>query len=206
MNTTTPTAGVTARALLFGDTDLVSSLEKTGVATTLSEELDGFARTTREEAIRQVGKVTSDLLDLDLTQLVLNAWSTHAELKAAGERTLRSPDSEELVDLVSHEVTFDDQPSIDLLVNGQQIDTVHLTLSLTVDIDALTAIVKGGRLIGVRVGRCRVDGRLSIEDKCVADRRAELQLPFSLRLGSGLSLATGREAASPQSPRWGGRK
>ena len=60
--------------------------------------------------------------------------------------------------------------------------------------------------IGVRVGRCRVDGRLSIEDKCVADRQAELQLPFSLRLGSGLSLVTGRDAASPQSPRWGGRK
>lgn len=200
MSTPAPASGVTARALLFGDAGLVSSLENSGVPSTLSEQLHGFAETTRDEATRQLGMVTSDLLDLDLTELVLNAWRTHAELKAAGERTLLARDSEELVDLVSHEVTFDDQPSIDLLVNGRHVASVHLSLSLTIDIDALTAIVKGGRLIGVRVGRCRVDGRVCIEDNCVAHRRTELQLPFSLRLGSGLSLVNPREPTSAAIP------
>lgn len=166
----------------------MSALESSGVTTTVSEELGGFAQTTRDEAVRQIGKVGSELLDVDLTQLVLDAWRTHAELQAAGERTLRAPRSEELVDLVSHEITLEDKPSIDLLVNDRRIATLHLTLSLAIDVEALTAIVKGGRLTGVRVGRCSVDGRISIDDRCVADHRAELQLPFSLRLGSGVSL------------------
>lgn len=199
MTTATPARPITARAFLFGDTDLISALQTSGAAETVRQELQGFAQTTRDEAVRELGKISAELLDqLDLTQLVLGAWSTHAALRAAGQRTVAAPQSEELVDLARHRVTLDQQPSIDLLVNGTPVATVHFGLSLVIDIAALTATVRAGRLIGLRVGRCNVDAGVSIESKSVASRQAELPLHLSLRLGSGIALvANAPPVASP---------
>lgn len=198
MTTATPTQPVTVRAFLFGDADLVSALQTSGAADIMRQQLEGFAQTTRDEAVRELGKISAELLDkLDLTQLVLSAWRTHAALKAAGQRTVTAPQSEELVDLLKHRVTFDNQPSIDLLVNGTRVASVHFALSLVIDVEALTATVRAGRLIGLRVGRCALNASVSIEGIKVASRQGPLPLPLSLGLGSGIALVANAPPVPP---------
>ncbi len=189
MTTATATQPLTARAFLFGDADLVQAMQTSGVADTVRQELGGFTQVTRDEAVRELGKIGAEVLDLDLTQLLLGAWSRYAALTEAGQRTAAAPGSEELVELLSHRVTLDHRPSIELLVNGKRVATVHVVLMLQVTVEALTATVRAGKLIGLRVGRCDFDASVSIEGMTLASRRAQLELPFSVRLGSGIALA-----------------
>jgi len=89
---------------------------------------------------------------------------------------------------VKNGITIDHQPSIDLLVNGKLVATVRFILLLQVRVEALTAIIRRGWLIGLRVGRCDFEASVSIEGTTVARRHAQLTLPFSMRLGSGIQL------------------
>jgi hypothetical protein len=192
--TAPPSEAITASAVLFGDSDLMAALEASGAAGVVQRELASFTQTTCDEAVSVVGRICAELMSLDLTDLILGAWTTCAALRAAAQRTVGTPRSEELVELLSHRVTFDNQPSIDLLVNGVLVATVRLALSLVIDIQALTATVRHGCLIALQVGRCDLDGSVSIEGKMVAHRQAQLQLPFSLRLGSGVAILADRSA------------
>jgi hypothetical protein len=166
------------------------------------EKLGNFTQVTRNEAVQEVERISAELLDLNLADVLLRALSTYEELRAAGRRTITAPDSEELVELLSHRVTLDNHPSIDLLVNGAHVTTVHLHLSLVIDIQALTAVVREGRLTALQVGRCDVDASVNIEGTTVARKHAQLQLPVSLPIGTGLPLTTPAppNAAPPQRP------
>jgi hypothetical protein len=90
--------------------------------------------------------------------------------------------------LLAHRMILDHRPLIDLLVNGKRIATVHFVLMLEITIEALSAIVRRGCLVGVHVGRCIFEGSVSVEGKRVAGRKAQLDLPFSVRLGSGIGI------------------
>jgi len=69
---------------------------------------------------------------------------------------------------------------------------VHLLLSLVIEIQALTATVRYGRLTALQIGRCDVGASVVIEGTTVAHRQSQLQLPLSIPLGAGLPLGTPR--------------
>lgn len=188
MTTAAAVEPITARVFLFGDTDLVQAVQTSGVTDTVRQELGSFSRATQDEAVQQLAKISAEVLDIDLTLALLGAWSRYAALKEAGRRTAAAPESEELVELLSHRVTVDHQPWIDLLVNGKLVATVRFALLLQVTVEALTATIRRGRLIGLRAGRCDFEASVSIGGNTVASRRAHLTLPFSMRLGSGIQL------------------
>lgn len=128
--------------------------------------------------------------DLNLVDIIVHALSTYEELREAGRRTIDEPDSAEFVELIEHQVTFQNQPLIQVVVNGQQIATLHMLLSLVIEIQALTATVRTGRLTALQIGRCDVTGSVGIDGRPIADRQAQVKLPVSIPLGAGIPLVT----------------
>lgn len=153
------------------------------------QQLGGFTPATQDQAVQQLARISAEVLDLDLTGALIGAWSRYAALREAGQRTAVAPESEEIVELLSHRITIDNRPSVDLLVNGNLVATVHILLLLQVTVEALTAMVRRGRLVGLQAGRCEFEASVSIEGTTVASRRAQLKPLFSTRLGSGIPLA-----------------
>jgi len=180
---------LTSGSFLFSDTGVASALEASGAADVVRGQLSGFTAATRNEAVQEVERITAELNDLNLIDVILGAMSTYGELREAGRRTISSPDSAEFVELIGHRVTLENQPSIELIINGAPMATVHLLLSLVIDIQALTATVRHGSLIALQIGRCDVEASVGIEGRTVARRQAQLQLPASIPLGDGLPLA-----------------
>ena len=76
---TTPAAvePITARVFLFGDTDLVQAMRTSGAADTLRQQLGGFSRTTQDEAVQQLARISAEVLDIDLAMALLGAWSRY---------------------------------------------------------------------------------------------------------------------------------
>jgi hypothetical protein len=145
---------------------------------------------SRYEAVKEVERITAEVTDLNLVDIIIGAVSTYGELRDAGRRTIGAPDSTEFVELVGHQVTLQNQPSVQLIANGKQVATVHLLLSLVIDIQALTAVVRHGRLTALQIGRCDVGAFVGIEGTTVVRRQAQLQLPGSIPFGAGIPLAT----------------
>ncbi len=103
-------------------------------------------------------------------------------------RTLDEPGNAELVELIGHQVTFQHQPVIKLVINGKQIASMQLLMSLVLDIQALTATVRAGRLTALQTGRCDATGSISIDGRTIASRTGPVTLPVSIPLGHGILL------------------
>jgi len=98
------------------------------------------------------------------------------------------PGSTELVVVSSHQITLDQQPSISVLVDGQRVATLHLGLSIVFDLNALLLGISGGRLTGVRSGRCDITATLAVQGTDLFTKRAHLELPAVISLRRGIRL------------------
>jgi hypothetical protein len=192
MTTAPASRPFTSGSFVFADIGVASALEASGAADVVRRQLAGFTQATRNEAVKEVERITAEVTDLNLVDIIVGAVSTYGELRDAGRRTISTPDSAEFVELVGHQVTLQNQPSVQLIVNGKQVATVNLLLSLVIDIQALTAEVRHGRLTALQIGRCDVGAFVGIEGTTVVRRQAQLQLPGSIPLGTGIPLATYR--------------
>lgn len=190
MTTAPASQPFTSGSFVFADIGVASALEASGAADVVRRQLAGFTQATRNEAVKEVERITAEVTNLNLVDIIVGAVGTYGELRDAGRRTIGAPDSAEFVELVGHQVTLQNQPSIQLIVNGKQVATVHLLLSLVIDIQALTAVVRHGRLTALQIGRCDVEAFVGIEGTTVVRRQAQLQLPGSIPLGTGIPLAT----------------
>jgi hypothetical protein len=162
----------------------------------LARGLDGLRQhvladvpeTMRKAAVGAVAAAAVGLLGIGLGGLVVEGWREHHDLTAAARRTLAAPGSTELVRLADHSVTVTRQPSIGILVNGADVATVQLTLTLTFDISVLVAEVSAGRLTALHSGRCAVTAELDIQGVQVVTRQTEIKLTGVLSLHDGIRL------------------
>jgi hypothetical protein len=112
----------------------------------------------------------------------------HRDIVSAARWTLAAPGSTELVNMSAHEVTLDQRPSISVLVDGQRVATLQLGLSIVFDVSDLLIGISGGRLVAVHSGQADVTVALTISGANVLTRRARLELPDVIQLGTGIRL------------------
>jgi len=155
--------------------------------------LENLPKATREAAIREAATTAAGLLKVDLVGLLVAGWRTHHDLTAAARKTLAAPGSTELVDLVTHQITTTQQPSVSVLVDGRQVATLQLGLSIVCDVRALLAGIRAGRLVAIHCGRCDVTVTLAIEGTDVVTRQAHLELSGVVPLGRGIRLLAARD-------------
>ena len=143
---------------------------------------------TRKAAVRETAAAAAGLLDVDLDGLLLAGWRMHHDLAGAARRTLAAPGSTELVDLVRHQVSVSQEPSVAVVVDGRQVGTIELGLDVEFDITALVAGIKAGLLVAVHAGSCDVTATLAIGGAEVQSASTHLDLPAALRVSPGIRL------------------
>jgi hypothetical protein len=72
---------------------------------------------------------------------------------------------------------MEQQPYVTVLVDGHQVATVQLGLSLVFEVTALLAGISAGRLAAVHTGRCDVTAALAIQGAELVTREAHFELP-----------------------------
>ncbi len=205
--TTTVNAGpATATDLLFGPAaNAADALAKQIMSAQkdLDRSLQRLPEATRKAAIRETAVTAAGLLDVRLDGLLLSGWRRHHELTGAARRTLASPGSTELVDLIQHQVTATQQPSVAVLVDGRQVGTIQLGLTVEFDISGLVAGIKAGLLVAVHAGSCDVTVTLAIQGTEVQTASTHLDLPAVLTVSPGIRLLPAGDyppAAQPGPP------
>jgi hypothetical protein len=160
---------------------------------------------TRRKAVTQVREAAAGLLDIKLTDLLIAGWSQYHDLTSAARRTLQTPGSTELVTLVTHQVTVEQQPSVRVFVDGQLLATIRLTVTVVFYISGLLTGVSAGRLVAVHAGNCDISATLAIDDVEVATGQARLELPGAIPVTPGIRLLPASEYPAAAQPGEAGR-
>jgi hypothetical protein len=191
MTTTANASPVTATGLLFGPAaNAADALTRKIISadSDLDRTLRRLPEATRKAAVAEAAATAAGLLDVRLDALLLSGWRLHHDLVGAARRTLVSPGSTELVDLIRHQVTAAQQPSVAVLVDGHRVGTIQLGLTVEFDISALVAGIKAGLLVAVHAGSCDVTATLAIQGAEVQSATSHLDLPGVMRVSPGIAL------------------
>ena len=205
MTTTVQAGPGTAANLLFGPgANAAEALARQilSAPTGLDQALERLPQATRHAAVREAAAAAAGLLDVDLDGLLLAGWRAHHDLTGAARRTLAVPGSTELVDLIRHQVSVAQEPSVAVLVDGRQVATIQLGLSVDFDISALVAGVKAGLLVAVHAGTCDLTATLAIQGTDVLTATSHFDLPGVMRVSPGIALLPAGDypAAGPARP------
>jgi hypothetical protein len=203
MTATVNTGPDTATELLFGPAAHAAEALAEKILSAdaeLDKTLQRVPEATRKAAVREAAAAAAGLLDVKLDGLLLSGWRIHRDLTGAARRTLTAPGSTELVDLIRHQVTATQGPSVAVLVDGRQVATIQLGLTVEFDISALVAGVKAGLLVAVHAGSCDVTATLAIQGTVVQTASTHLDLPAALAVSPGIRLLPA-EAYSVTGPR-----
>jgi hypothetical protein len=195
--TAVPARPDTALTLLFGRENALDVLSHavgyTGTSVNLDRALEKLPQATRDAAARELTAATAGLLDINLIDLLAAGWRKYQDLTLAARRTLAALGSTELVQLVTHRVSVSRQPYVAILVDGHQVATVRLGLSVAFAVSAVLARVRAGRLVGILTGSCDVTATLAIDDTEVASKQAHLDLPGEIAFRRELRLLPTRD-------------
>jgi len=198
MTVATTQTGLTARAFMLGsgtedDTAVLRrALSEHGVVSQCGGELARLMPEARQAADNALASVTAELLDFDLGDVLIYGWRTHHRLVDAAEQTMRVPGRQEVVQLGSHQVTWTKQPTVDLLVDGARVHTFRFQLTIVFEVDVAAAVVREGKLAGLKVGDGSVAGALVLEmpggDIQLLRQERKINLHLIVHLGSGVPL------------------
>ena len=206
MTTATEGRAPTALSVLFDqDTDaaeaLASEILSPGGNQNLGSALAQFPEMTRKAAVQEAAATTAAaLLKVDLVDVLARGWREHRDIVSAARRTLAAPGSAEVVIVTSHQIKLDQRPSISVLVDGQRVATLQLGLSIVFDLNAVLLGISGGRLTGVRSGRCDLTATLAVQGTDLLNKRAHLELPGVISLRQGIRLLPVDEYPAGEDP------
>jgi len=179
---------------------LASEILSPGGDQNLGRALAQFPEMTRRAAAREAATTAAALLEVDLVEVLMRGWREHRDIISAARRTLAAPGSTELVIVSSHEITLDHRPSISVLVDGQRVATLQLGLSIVFDLNAVLLGISGGRLTGVRSGRCDITATLAVQGTDLLVKRGHLELPGVISLRRGIRLLPVGEYPAGEDP------
>jgi hypothetical protein len=133
-------------------------------------------------------RVLEGLIDTDVLALMGTAWRKHATLVAVARRTAASPGVEEQVVLATHRMSSIQEPEVDLLLDGMLMGTLEVKISVDFVVRGLVAVVREGRLVGLRAGSCSAEAAFALEDVEIARRKTHFDLPSEISLANGIPL------------------
>jgi hypothetical protein len=188
------------RFLIDGDTAavLTEAVRSGEAGVRVRGGLGAMPAAVQNAVLARAGAAASDVLALDMVDILGAAWRKHAALRQAAAETLAAPDSEQVVHMIAHKVSFKHAPSVEIRYQDQPIATILIEAVLDMEIKGLLAVVRSGYLTGVQGGTCDVVGTLSLSGTPIARRQRTLELRFAIGFRQGIPLLRGPDLPEPR--------
>ena len=165
-------------AITQGDTD--ESIEGK-----LKKELSSRLRAI---VFDEIVAVMRRVLGVAVVDILAAAWRKWEPLAAAAQRTLQSPGSTEIVELLDHRITSTHQPGVDVKVDSVEVAKITLDVEIVIELHGLTAVVTQGRLSALRTGRADVSLNTSLDGTSLPPMTRTIDLAMEMDLGEGIPL------------------
>ncbi len=151
-----------------------------------------------------LAKVT-ELLDIEVSDVLVGAWRTRSALLSAARETHAQPGLRREVSIRSFTMPWECEADVDVVVDGRTVSTLTAAVTLRLTVTALAAVVEAGRLTALTAGDTVAHGELRVHcsapeaEHTVVERERPVDLHRELRLGGG-GVALIDEARTAEEP------
>ncbi|GHJ47864.1 hypothetical protein Cs7R123_52060 [Catellatospora sp. TT07R-123] len=203
----------TVRELLFGDVVGGRAGEAAGKVEQAAEQLVGVGALPAAGELpaltvaRAVMTRVAELLDVELSDVLVGAWRTRSALLAAAHRTHAAPGTSEQVVVKTYALPWEYETELDVVVDGRTLTTLTVVADAELEVTALTATVAAGRLTHLGGGEGRISARLRVRstrpqaDVQVAHSERHFALPYEVKTGErGIPLIEQARDVPAQAP------
>lgn len=142
-----------------------------------------------QNTITALLETMADCLDLDISEIFINAWSKYDDLTHYMESLAQDANSTVLIPLAEHTIQSRHHPSIELLLNSKSIGKIDLTVEISAKLRGFTLKLQDGKIKAILTGSCQIGGAIYLEDLQIAEVESrEMALPGNFDLGEGIPL------------------
>ncbi|NMO52813.1 hypothetical protein HH310_16640 [Actinoplanes sp. TBRC 11911] len=150
---------------------------------------DGLGRPAIRGAVfAQIGEKAAGVLDRSYSEIFQEVWGRHDALRQSAANTRDRPGSEEIVEMTTYDVSYQDRPVIEVQIGELEPVPLEIEVVLRITVRGLIAVIRDARLVALRAGTADVSGTLSFAGTQVAAKQATLELPGTILLGRGVPL------------------
>lgn len=178
---------------------LAGALHRADVAPAALAGTPRLPATAHRTLDERVGGVLHRLLEIDLGELVVEAWGEGGELAVAAARGRRGRAVEEVTP-ADHRITSTHHPTVDVLAGGETVTTLRFDLVVSLRLRRLSALVGGGFLLAVPRGRLLARATLGLDGRELLAGSGRGPVAAVLRLGDGRLLPTGDAVPAGDEP------
>jgi hypothetical protein len=186
-----------------GEDAVLSAIAQGGTTGSIEEKLaKELSSRLRAIVLDEIVSVMRRVLGVAVVDFLGAAWRKWEPLAAAAQRSLESPGTTEIVELLDHRITSTHRPGVDVTVDGVKVAEIRLDVEIAIELHGLTAVVTQGRLSALRTGRGEASLNLSLDGTPLPPVTRPIDLEMELDLGEGIPLIPdGVEAESlPPAP------
>lgn len=123
------------------------------------------------------------LLNVPLMDVVVRAWNEGRLFEKYLDPDRYDPDEVIAVSLRQHEITSKHKPKIDIVLNGEKLESIDFELELKLTLDGVILQVQGGDVRAIQSGSIKGEGTLKCENLIVFHRETEtMDLPGTVKL------------------------
>lgn len=140
-----------------------------------------------QAAAGRVARTMDALLATPLSDILCGAWNSYrrycryADPKTFGE----DHDNPEAHFTIESTHT----PKVDLMINGAVRRAVSFPITVSLEFEGATVVVRDGKFIAIRTGSCTASGKVCCEKATLTERHsAPLALPAVITLGGGMPI------------------
>jgi hypothetical protein len=122
------------------------------------------------------------ILNVPLLDIIVRAWNEGKLFRKYLDPETYDPEEVISITLKEHEVTSTHQPKIDVVLNGQTIDSIEFQLDVVLTLEGVILQVQGGNIRKVQSGRVKGKCTIKCENMILFERKTEaMDLPGTVQ-------------------------
>jgi hypothetical protein len=146
------------------------------------------ARPAAANVARAVVRKVEELLDIEISDLLVGAWRSSSTLLEAARRTQAEPGTSEQVTLRTYTFGWDSESDVDVTLNRSTVAGLTLQTTAKAEVTALAVTVHNGHIAELHSGDLDISAEVRCEINAI--RTSSAGIATGTRLpGSGITLA-----------------
>ena len=153
----------------------------------LAKRVKGRIKT--EVIVEQVVAQLPSLLDIELPEILVNAWKELSEIARYADPDRYPPAETVLVPMIEHSIVSTHKPKLELLINDVALGEITFDVHLELVVQGVMLRIQGGRIKGITIASCKAGGKISYGHTPIFKREsAPFTLPATIDLGDGIAI------------------
>lgn len=147
---------------------------------TLGKEVKGI---TMMASMKDLAPKVCELLDIEVTDVMLKAWGKVADLQEKLEESKKAPEKVIYLALAKHSMKHETRPFIDVKIRSKSVKKLTLTVLVELELKGFVLRIQNGAIKEIQAGECGAKGTIKYGELSIAEKKlGPIKLSFPIEI------------------------